>query len=232
MYKIPLLKLKDKVFRRISILALIGLEDLLSIDERVGGDEVFIEIISQSLETFEYYHPLCTHLNVYIQPDQGSYEFKSNFHGYLAGNLAEDQIELVPTEIIGITRSHEYPGTYLKDFYYERPYIKLLYLAAGLYKVKGYFRRPMIINYTPERVLTGDSAIYYLDDDLREAKSSMFLNQCCMDIGKYFWRLRENFNLQLPVDMFIGMQTMVSELETKLDAYYVSNTIKDGNYIT
>jgi hypothetical protein len=69
MEKILLKDLKEKVFKRSALIPIMGLREILELNDEYSGDEIFTEIVRNSLSNFEYYHPLILEMKIYYREE-------------------------------------------------------------------------------------------------------------------------------------------------------------------
>lgn len=229
MQKIYLNDLKVKLFKRTALIPILGLTEILDLNDYLSGDEVLAELFRKSLANFELYHPLILEMNVYFDPSlpsgrEGYFEMRSNFQAYLDGKLTESQIMLIPNSINGIrvTGAYSSSGNYFRAGDYEKPYIQLPMYAAGTYVVRALCSRPVVESYTPDRKFDDKAAIYWMDYD--GVLGKIFLDQVLVDLLEYIRNLKGNFNLpNFPVDMFSAVDIAYQQAKQELDQYYLQS---------
>ena len=65
MDKTSLLELKRRMFLRSALIPIDNLNELLSLNDYISGDEVFYELILKAKQEFEFYEPLITEFLIY-----------------------------------------------------------------------------------------------------------------------------------------------------------------------
>lgn len=227
MEKILLSELKDIVFRRSSLIPIIGLEEVLELNDKYSGDEIFTEIVKESLNSYEYYHPLILDMNIYYLEDSSErpmyYKMVDNFNCYLNNQLAEDQIILVPNSVNGIRTQGSYNtvGSYFRHTDYDRPYLQIAW-STGRYVVRGLCSRPVVEKYNPDKSYSNDSALYWMSFD--GVKGKVFIDQVLCNTLDYVRSLKANLSLpNFPADVFGAADIAYQQKKMELDQYYLQS---------
>lgn len=227
MEKVLLKDLKTKIFKRSALIPLIGLQEVLSLNDTLSGDEIFTEIVRKSLAQFEYHHPLILEMNIYYTEDNTDrpmyYKMVDNFQCYLNGTLDEDQIILIPNSINGIRVKGAYTtvGSYFRATDYDRPYLQLAW-STGAYTVRGLCNRPVVESYNTDKTFDDKAAIYWMSYDGRKGKA--FLDQVLCDVLDYVRNLKSNMQLpNFPAEIFGAADVAYQQLKMELDQYYLQS---------
>lgn len=240
MEKVLLKDLRDRVYKRAALLPIPFLQEILDLSDNFLGDEILEELFTQSLQKFEYYHPLILEMKIYFgitnplpggcctagcseRPDY--YKITDNFKLYLEGRIDEDQIVLVPNSIIGVRTPNSYvsPGNYFRPNDYDRPYLQMAWATGAQYVVRGICSRPLVADYTPDKKFTDKAAIYWLN--IREGVlGAKFLDQVLCDILEYIRNLKANSALpNFPIEIFGAVDVQYQQLKQELDQYYLQS---------
>lgn len=230
MEKILLSDLKTKIFKRSALIPIIGLSEILELNEEFSGDEIFTEIVRKSLANFEYFHPLILEMKIYYtEQDIDSaerpmyYKMVDNFNCYLDGRLSEDQIILVPNSVNGIRVQGSYTtvGSYFRQTDYDRPYLQLAW-STGKYVVRGLCNRPIVEDYNPDKSYSDKSSIYWMSFD--GVKGKIFLDQVLCDTLDYVRNLKSNISLpNFPAEIFGAADIAYQQTKMELDQYYLQS---------
>lgn len=183
--------------------------DMLTIDERIDGLNVIMQILKNTIDKFEYHYPFSIDIYPYYTTGR-SYRFIDNFWEFLEGKVNRANLQLVPRVIVAIIGT--YLGT-LRGVRYEPPY---------MYNVtySGQFRTTIIANrpYKMERNgirFTDESRYYYLSENYKQ-NLYVFRLMFKLNLGNYIIRLNENLDHpNLPLTTFQGLQKYVSDLESE-----------------
>ena len=225
MEKVYLHTLRDKIFKRITMIPIDGLHEILALNENFSGDQIVYELFYEALRTFENYHPLFLEMNIYYSNESskrpGYCELQDNFDLYIRGMISEDQITLIPNSIQGIRLPGSYvsPGNYFRVTDYSRPYLQSAWTSDGWYIVRGICNRPIVEAYTLDYKFQPPAAIYYMSLD--GAMGKALIDQCTINILEYIRNLKMNFMLpNFPIDIFSAADIAYNSLKTELDQYY------------
>lgn len=247
MEKTYLPDLRKKLFIRTTLLSLNGINELLSINEGITGDEVFLEIVKKALREFEQTTPLILESFItksvlgscYSRPGYG--EIKSNFTSYLKCLIDESQIILVPNAIPawrcgGTTAGNTYytigsyassypqPLSYTYVLDYNRPYLFIDDLPPE-FILRYITSRPIIPDWeSPEQhnfnEKSGKSAIYWLNVEDGGARGTYFVDLCLVHLLDYVRQLKASISLpNMPVDLFSNVDASYQELRSRCDQY-------------
>lgn len=229
MEKVYLHTLRDKIFKRIAMIPIDGLQEILDLNDHFTGDQILYEIFYEALRTYENFHPLFLEMKIYYKNDSGGYpgfyEMKDNFDLYIRGLISEDQVQLIPNSIQGIRMVGSYvsPGNYFRATDYNRPYLQSAWTSDGWYIVRGICNRPIVQAYTLDYKFQPPAAIYYASLD--GAMGKALIDQCTVNILEYIRNLKMNFMLpNFPVDIFSAADIAYNSLKTELDQYYYQST--------
>lgn len=233
MEKVSVNNLKKLLNKRSSLVGIPGLMDLLSFnEEEFSADEVFESILRMALEKFEYYEPLITSINIYI--DYGvkdHYSFIDNVASVIKGIVSEDNLEMIPNSVIGLTKFRQYSDGYRIRVQYESPKMYRTSMSSAQYLVKGIFNRPLIIEYDSTKSFTDNCWLCFMAEN-RGEKWGMFMKQLLLSFLDYIYNIKTNMTIpDLPLEIFGAIETVKSDLATDLETYY-KETLSNGSLLT
>lgn len=239
--------LKRKLFIRTTLLSLGGIEELLSINDSITGDEVLLEIIKKALREYEQTCPLI--LESYVNKNQlgtcygrpGYGEVKSNFTLYLKCMIDESQIILVPNAIPAwrcggtssgntyysmgsYSSSYPQPLSYTYVLDYNRPYMFIDDLPPE-FILRYITSRPVIPdwessekhNFNPH---SERSAIYWMNVEDGGARGNFFIDLCLTHLLDYVRQLKASISLpNMPIDIFSNVDASYQELRSRCDQF-------------
>lgn len=218
MKKVSLLKLKDSIDRRSTLLAIPGIMDYLDLSPiNRGKTAVWLEIIEQAIQNFQYFRPPITHLKAHVTGGE-TYEFTDNLDNVIAGLVPKEWVQVIPITVIGYIMSKPFRSTYNKQFEYESPNIEFYGINSGTYRFKCVLTYQLKPNVNSGGELTGGH-IYFLDN--QGPVYDMFINEALKCICDYLYDLKENMKLpNLPMELFNRLPDASSKLKERLDMYY------------
>lgn len=229
MEKVTLKTLYRDLSRRSTLIAFPNTVDLLEIE---GGEftkwEVFYSIIRDSLQNFEYYYPLNIIQKIHVVVDPNTYvsrEIFNNFDQYLKGEVTEDDIQITPSSVqgisqggfafgMGINRSINYEG----NRFYNFPF------GTGVYYAQTTCRRPFPEIYDEvTKEPTDQCAVYYMQRD-QDSQYSIFNDEIYLNFCKYILSIKKNVMLQgMPIELFQGLEEDYNRLEGQLQNTYMTS---------
>jgi hypothetical protein len=238
MDKTLLVDLKKKIFIRSALIALNSLDEILSLNENLSADEIFLEIIKKATREYEHNFPLI--LEMKLNKEQmgtcygmeGFGEIKSNFTLYLDCAISEDQIVLVPNSLpswrpIGI--SYPAPNSYSYCTEYRKPYLYLNDLTgATQFYLRGICSRPIIPDFLPDKTfnpVSGKGAVYWMDIEDGSAKSDYYINLCLTHVLDYIRQLKAS--IQVPgigIDVMGNVDMAYQELRARCDQFALQSS--------
>lgn len=244
MDKTYLIDLKRKLFIRTTLISLNGIDELLSLNDNITGDEILLEIIKKALREYEQTCPLI--LESFINKGQlgtcygrpGYGEIKSNFTLYLKCMIDESQIILLPNampmwraggtsggntyySIGAYASSYPQPLSYTYVIDYNRPYLFVDDLPPE-FILRYITARPIIPDWeSPDRhSFNKGGAIFWLNVEDGGSKGNYFLDLCLVHLLDYVRQLKASISLpNMPVDLFSNVDAAYQEARAKCDQY-------------
>lgn len=238
MDKTLLSDLKRKMFIRSAMIGLDSLDDILSINDYLSGDEILLEIIKQALREFELSNPLVLEMPIIREQMSscagidGFCEIKSNFSLYLKCMLPEGRIILVPDSIpqwriggagLGYTGS-SYPQplayTYFTD--YRKPFVFMADVPHDEIIMRGLCSRPVVPDFLPDKTFNSSSdkaAVYWMDVE-NGVRGTYFMDLCMVHLLDYIRQLKASLLLpNMSVDVLANVDTSYQELRGRCDQF-------------
>lgn len=246
MDKTLLVDLKKRIFIRTSLIGLDSLNDILSLNDYLSGDEILLEIMKKALREFELTNPLILEMPVEhsqlasCNAPSGYGEFKSNFSLYLKCMLPENRIILVPNsipcwrigDIPGTTyvnyagfsggSSYPQPGAYTYFTDYRKPYVFIADVPITSLYVKAICSRPIVPDFLPDKTFNPNSdksAIYWMDIE-NGALGNYFMDLCLVHTLDYIRQLKASLIIpDTSVDILANIDSSYQELRSRCDQY-------------
>ena len=235
---IPKVTLKDlykDTFRRSALIAIPNISEMLEVDSSAFHKwEIFYTIVKDALKDFEYHYPLSIVQRTWIDVDSQTRvaTLTDNFEGYLNGILSEDQIFILPSDVVSISTSYYTVSTYpLRNFIYVPPRLTEMWYGSGVYFTNCVCRRPFFEEYDPVTLEPTDRcAVYYLCKD-SNTEYNIFRDEVFCKLGRYLLNVKKNMMLQgMPIELFGGLEEEVQKIEGKLENIYQS-ALTSSNWI-
>jgi hypothetical protein len=228
MNKICFSKIRDDVYFNMKILPITTIERLFTTSRRLTPDEVFIEIVKQSLLEFERYYPVKLTLKTpnvkcgvndigfnnnqvswvnkyYQEDDQSIIKFYDNSEQVFYGLIPESDLELIPLAVKRLQHNFgvSHPTDY-RNFEYQNPYLYGASVTSYAY-FAGLFKWPVIEDKRNSEVRLIDKTWLLLmpyGNDTYRTLRSLVTRDCC----DYILDLKNNFTLPgVPVEVFNGL---------------------------
>lgn|SRR5574344_222813 len=229
-----------------SLSDILGLNDYLSVDEILL--EIFNRALGEFELTNPLIleMPITTNQVLSCTAPDGFFEIKSNFLLYLDCKIPEQRIILVPNSIpmwrlgrgaylsnyygssgiLGYSGSLPTPLSYTYALDYRRPYCCLdvgLMVPGEEIILRGICNRPLIPDFLPDKTFNPDSkrsALYWLDVNVNNARSSYFMDLCLAYLLDYIRQLKASIQLSnVPVDVLSNVDGAYQELRARCDQY-------------
>lgn len=241
MDKTLLVDLKKKLLIRGVLIGLDSLDEILSINDLLSGDEVLLEIIKKALREFELSNPLI--LEMPVERGQlcscagkpGYCEIKSNFSLYLECAIDEGRIILVPNAIpkwrvgggdsytsYGSGASFPTPHSYVDFTDYQKPLIFMADVPQTNLIIRGICSRPIVPDFLPNKTFNPNSskaAIYWMDIE-NGARGNHFLDLCVVHLLDYIRQLKASLMLpNMSVDVLANVDNSYQELRGRCEQY-------------
>lgn len=204
------------------ILATVGLysfeESFLAVDPDINPRITFRTLVERANATFSRHFPLLLIQKIYIQPNTRIYKFVDNFDLYLAGNLDPEYIILIPDAVVSISPVPFFHGKWYSNFTYQPPYLIFKFTYSNMVYAKTLCKYR--IHFDPNN--RDNDAIYYLEKPT--PLYDIFIKQLVYDIGYFLVTAKQNYSIsELPIDIFSGLENVVSELKSELETLYADN---------
>lgn len=225
---ISLKKLKRIIFKRSTLIAIPSLNDLLELNEDFSADEVFFSIVDLARQEFEKYFPLALQQKVYITPNpRGEFDFIDNFKAYIVGKISEDDINLIPNAVLGLTTNYYTNfSTMIRLYrYINPPKLTDFGYAAGVYFVRSLCSYPMFEEYTKEsncKTASDRAGIYFMIE--QGPRWKIFQDEVYLQLCRYLLNLKKNMAMpNLPIELFQGLEEDYSKVESAQQTTYQQN---------
>ena len=141
------------------------------------------------------------------------YDFSDNMDAYIAGNIEEKDIELIP-EAIALIRSgySNYPTS--NSWIYRKPHLTSV---GGVTWVKYYAYHPIRYTLSPDGKFSEDSYIYFVN-----ASDDTFVNQVALEVLTYLKQTRETVVQPTGLQFFDFTQRIADLTASTRDDYATS----------
>lgn len=230
MNKINLFKFKEDIYLALSVLPISDLDRLLEFNKKYTADEVFINIVKDTLLTFERYYPYRTTLKLpavvcydndvgadgswvqtyYLESSGRRIKFYDNIPQVFYNIIPEDELSMIPLQVKALknNRITDHPSLE-RNFKYERPYLYGITLGSFRY-YSGLFQWPVFVDLKCTNVTQLERSWILLMDEgtnvYRTFKYAMIVRIC-----EYIQNLKNNFSLPgLPVEVFGSLEQVAS----------------------
>ena len=190
--------------------------DLLHPDP-IRAHKIFAEYVEDAARDRYSHYPVVLFKDFNGGLSGSSYVFHDNFDGFLAGNIEEKDIELVPEAIAKIIT-----GIYNKltknNWRYEKPVLTLL---GGATRVVYFAYPPVKWSLSPDGDFTEDSRVYFIDPQDDE----IFCEIVALNILQYLQLTRNSVTQPTGLQFFDYRET-ISKLQQDVDTYFaVADTL-------
>lgn len=220
--KVTLKQLYDDVFMRSSLIAIPYLEDFFEMpDSKYTKWQIFFSIVRNALRKFEQYNPAIIRQRTFLQFENGQCKLFDNFQAYLDGKIDAKNIMILPSMVTALAFTpYTCDETITRKFTYHDGVLSGLY-SSGYYYIHSICNRPLIEDYneiTDEP--TEKCAVYYMKRG-SNSEYRMFEDQVYVELCRYIISMKRNLTLmQLPVDIFAGLEQDYAEVKAELDQKY------------
>lgn len=233
MDKFKIKDIQEYTFKRSTLINIPKLERFFSMNKTYTPQQIFCSIVREALGKFEFYYPLFlinkTYINAY--PNR-MFEFQDNFSAFIAGEVTEDRISLVPSSVIGFTASVDASvGSMIRTFRYDPPRVTEFWYSPRDYWVHMLCRRPLVEAYDEvSKGYTDTCAVYYISNSIDSA-SRIFLDQVYVETCRYILNMKKNLTLSnMPIELFQGLEEDLNKIEGTLENHY-SNSLNSGVWL-
>ena len=174
--------------------------------------KVFAKYVEDSARDFYEHYPATWTKTFGSGVSSGiTYTFQDNFDAYIAGNIPEDQVELIPEAICRIASRWGHKTT-ANNFRYEKPNLTLM---TGANEIKYFAFPPIRYKISPDGKFTEDSRVYFVDfnddDKFKEVVAYNILTFLQMTRG----------SVAQPTGLnFFDYREILAELKQNIDTYY------------
>lgn len=174
---------------------------------------IFARQVRGAIREYDKHYPLVMTIEL-KGITQAGYEFRDNFEAYLAGNIKEEEIELVP-ESIAVVRSGWNILT-SNNYEYRKPLIKCY---GGATRIKYYTFHPYRYTMSPEGGFTEDSKVYYISED-----DDTFINLVTYNILNQISTIRNS--VQQPTGLtFFDFNNRLQELRASINDDFATSGV-------
>jgi len=184
--------------------------DLLHPDQE-RAHRIFAEYVEDSVRDFYAHYPMVLRKDFKGGLSAAEYTFHDNFDGYIAGNIPEDQVELVPEAIAKIIT-----GIYNKltknNWRYEKPTLTLL---GGATRIYYYAIPPVRWKLSPDGDFTEDSRVYGIDPKDEE----IFCELVALNILNYLQLTRASVSQPTGLNFF-DYREIIAKLQQDVDTFF------------
>ena len=233
--KVTLRELHEEVFLRASLVAIPNLERFFDMK---GGKtshwKVFYRIIKSAVKKFEFHYQYNFIQKLYLEVDpiKKTALVIDNFKQYLDGIIAEDQINIIPSAVIGLAYNAYMTSTFPeRRFRYEPPYLRDFWYSNKIWWANTLIRRPFFEEYEKESTEPTDRcAIYFMNKDV-DSQYGIFEDQCYVELCRYIVNMKKNITLpNLPIEVFLGLEEDMQRMDAQLETTYMS-ALPSGSYL-
>ena len=188
-----------------------SLLDLLH-PEREKALRIFAHLVERSMKEYDKHYAISLYKKFESIQMEG-YTFSDNMDAYIAGNIKEEDIELVP-EAIALIRSgfNNYPTS--NTWIYRKP---TLVSVGGVTWVKYYAFHPIRYSFSPDGKFSEDSYIYFVNE-----KDDTFINQVALEVLTYLKQTRESVVQPTGLQFFDFTQRIADLTASTRDDYATS----------
>lgn len=155
--------------------------DLINPD-REKALKSFDRLVRAAVREYDNHHPLCI-TKTFSSLSSSGYTFIDNFEAYIAGNISESEIELVP-EAIAVLGNGWFNYPTANTWRYKKP---TLIGVGGTTNVKYYAFHPVRSTISADGDFTEDSRVYYISE-----KDNTFINLVAYNVLNYLKQTRES----------------------------------------
>lgn len=168
--------------------------------------ESFIRIIKASIREYDKHYPVVMRKSM-IKRLGLTYTFRDNFEVYLAGNITEAEIELIPEAIAKLRAGWANNMTH-NNWRYLKP---TLHANGGINTCVYFAYHPLRYELSPDGNFTEDSKIYYMNQD-----ADTFINLVSFNVLNFLSTTR-NTLIQPTGLQFFDFSRRLEELRTSID---------------
>ena len=196
--------------------------------------KVFYRIIKTALKKFEFYHPhhFIQKLYLEIDPIARTGLIYDNFEEYLKGIIAEDQINIIPSVVIGLGYdSYTVTSFPERRFRYDMPYLREFVFSNRVWWANTLIKRPFFEEYIdPPGDPTDRCAVYYMTRD-KDSLYGIFEDQCYVELCRYIVNMKKNIIVpNLSIEVFQGLEEDMQRIDAQLETTYMAS-VPNGAYL-
>jgi len=216
-------------FKRSTLIAIPNISELLVVpNSEFSKWEIFVQIIREALNNWEYYYPLYRTQRIYIEVDSVSRKAKyfPNFEAYLKGILDEENVTLEIMSCQGLAYNGYVNSQYpLRNFRFENGEFLDFWYTTNNYWGNCLCKHPLIEDYLRAdgkqcTGLTDNCCIYYMSPN-QDNQFKIFRDQVYVELCRYLMNIKKNFNLQnMPVELFQGLEEDFNKVDGDLQNKY------------
>lgn len=172
----------------------------------------FERLVKRSLLEYDKHYPVVLYKKFdNLQLD--GYDFVDNLDAYIAGNISESEIELVP-EAIAVLRSGLWSYAVSTNWIYRKPHFVSV---GGTTSIKYYAWHPYRCTISPDGKFSEDSYVYFISE-----RDDTFINQVALEVLTYLKQTRETVVQPTGLQFFDFTQRIADLTASTRDDYAVS----------
>lgn len=208
----------EDVRRIMATIGVFSFDEILSVDEDVLPRRTIRTIIERANATFSRHFPLY-YVQILPLNNQQQFTFKDNFDLYIAGQLEPMYITLVPDAVVGVSNVRFPHAKYnFHQFHYQPPTLFFRARKSGRFYAKTLCKYRL---YYDNNNVAND-AIYFIDK--ATPVYDIFIKQVVYDFAFFIIMMKNNYQITaLPIEVFAGLEELVSELRNELETIYNEN---------
>jgi hypothetical protein len=140
-----------------------------------------------------------------------SYTFIDNFDAYIAGNITEEQVELVPEAIARISTMWGHKTT-SNNYRYHKP---TMFFMVGANQITYFAFPPVRWKISPDGKFTEDSKVYFVDAN----DDDVFKELVALEILKFLQMTRNSVTQPTGLNFF-DFREIIADLQQTVDTYF------------
>jgi hypothetical protein len=172
---------------------------------------IFVEYLNDAVRDLYNHYPYVGTLKFPNGLSGSTYTFVDNFDAYIAGNIKEEDIELVPEAIARITTGI-YNRVTKNNWRYEKP---TLFMIGGATEVIYYAFPPIRWSLSPDGDFTEDSRVYGLDPN----DDDIFTELVALNLLQFLQMTRDS--VAQPTGLqFFNYREIIQKLQEDVNTYF------------
>ena len=185
--------------------------DLIHPDRKRALD-TFARLVKRAYKEVDKHYPVSLYKRFDVIQMEG-YDFTDNMDAYVAGNIEEKDIELIP-EAIALVRSGLFNFPSSNTWLYRKPHLTSV---GGVTWIKYYAFHPIRYEFSPDGNFTEDSYIYFDSPD-----NDTSVNQVALEVLTYLKQTRETVVQPTGLQFFDFTQRIADLTASTRDDYATS----------